>query len=64
VRPNIKKSPSQKRADGVAQSGDPEFKPQYHIHTHTHTQDKDILKVKLNDSFKEKHKNSMYLQYY
>jgi hypothetical protein len=30
VRPYLKKTPSQKRAGGVAQGVGPEFKPQYH----------------------------------
>jgi hypothetical protein len=29
MRPYLKKNPSQKRADGVTQGVDPEFKPQY-----------------------------------
>jgi hypothetical protein len=30
VRPYLKKNPSQKRAGGVVQGVDPEFKPQYY----------------------------------
>jgi hypothetical protein len=30
LRPYLEKKPSQKRAGGVAQGVDPEFKPQYH----------------------------------
>jgi hypothetical protein len=33
LRPYLKKKPITKKASGVAQGVDPEFKPQYHTHT-------------------------------
>jgi hypothetical protein len=35
MRTYLEKNPSQKRAGGVTQGVDPEFKLQYHAHTHT-----------------------------